>query len=78
MKKILFIALGALLAASSCTSEVNEEGFIDKANAISFSAYPNKSRAVSGDVTSDNMKNDNFGVVVTIQRIGYSPNNVIK
>ena len=69
MKKILFIALGALLAASSCTSEVNDEGFIDKANAISFSAYPNKSRTVSGDVTSDNMKNDNFGVV------GYSVNN---
>ena len=70
MKKILFIALGALLATSSCTSEVNEEGFIDKANAISFSAYPNKSRAVSGDVTSDNMKNDNFGVV------GYSGNDI--
>lgn len=69
MKKILFIALGALLATSSCTSEVNEEGFIDKANAISFSAYPNKSRAVSGDVTSDNMKNDNFGVV------GYTHND---
>ena len=70
MKKILFIACGALLAASSCTSEVNEEGFIDKANTISFSAYPNKSRAVSGDVTSDNMKDDNFGVV------GYSGNNI--
>lgn len=70
MKKILFIALGALLATSSCTSEVNEEGFIDKANAISFSAYPNKSRAVSGDVTSDNMKGDNFGVV------GYSGNDI--
>ena len=70
MKKILFIALGALLATSSCTSEVNEEGFIDKANAISFNAYPNKSRAVSGDVTSDNMKDDNFGVV------GYSGNNI--
>lgn len=69
MKKILFIALGALLAASSCTSEVNEEGFIDKANAISFNAYPNKSRAVSGDVTSDNMKDDNFGVV------GYTHND---
>ena len=69
MKKILFIALGALLATSSCTSEVNEEGFIDKANAISFNAYPNKSRAVSGDVTSDNMKNDNFGVV------GYTHND---
>ena len=70
MKKILFIACGALLAASSCTSEVNEEGFIDKANTISFNAYPNKSRAVSGDVTSDNMKNDNFGVV------GYSGNDI--
>ena len=69
MKKILFIALGALLATSSCTSEVNEEGFIDKVNAISFNAYPNKSRAVSGDVTSDNMKNDNFGVV------GYTHND---
>lgn len=69
MKKILFIALGALLATSSCTSEVNEEGFIDKANTISFSAYPNKSRAVTGDVTSDNMKNDNFGVV------GYTHND---
>ena len=69
MKKILFIALGALLATSSCTSEVNEEGFIDKANAISFNAYPNKSRALGSDVTSDNMKNDNFGVV------GYSVNN---
>ena len=69
MKKILFIACGALLAASSCTSEVNEEGFIDKANTISFNAYPNKSRAVSGDVTSDNMKNDNFGVV------GYTHND---
>ena len=69
MKKILFIACGALLAASSCTSEVNEEGFIDKANAISFNAYPNKSRALGSDVTSDNMKGDNFGVV------GYSVNN---
>ena len=69
MKKILFIALGALLATSSCTSEVNDEGFIDKANAISFNAYPNKSRAVTGDVTSDNMKNDNFGVV------GYTHND---
>ena len=70
MKKILFIALGALLATSSCTSEVNDEGFIDKANAISFNAYPNKSRALDVDVTSDNMKGDNFGVV------GYSVNNI--
>lgn len=70
MKKILFIALGALLATSSCTSEVNDEGFIDKANAISFNAYPNKSRALGSDVTSDNMKGDNFGVV------GYSGNDI--
>ncbi|MDO5772173.1 MAG: fimbrillin family protein [Bacteroidales bacterium] len=69
MKKILFIALGALLATSSCTSEVNDEGFIDKANAISFNAYPNKSRALGSDVTSDNMKGDNFGVV------GYTNND---
>ena len=70
MKKILFIALGALLATSSCTSEVNDEGFIDKANAISFSAYPNKSRALGSDVTSEIMKGDNFGVV------GYSGNAI--
>lgn len=70
MKKILFIALGALLATSSCTSEVNDEGFIDKANAISFNAYPNKSRALDVDVTSGNMKEDHFGVV------GYSVNNI--
>ena len=69
MKKILFIALGALLATSSCTSEVNDEGFIDKANAISFNAYPNKSRALDVDVTSGNMKGDNFGVV------GYTNND---
>ena len=70
MKKILFIACGALLTASSCTSEVNEEGFIDKANTISFNAYPNKSRALDVDVTSGNMKEDHFGVV------GYSGNNI--
>ena len=69
MKKILFIALGALLATSSCTSEVNEEGFIDKANTISFNAYPNKSRALGSDVTSEIMKGDNFGVV------GYTNND---
>lgn len=69
MKKILFIALGALLATSSCTSEVNDEGFIDKANAISFNAYPNKSRALPSDVTTSNMTDDNFGVV------GYTHND---
>ncbi|MGN1238909.1 MAG: fimbrillin family protein, partial [Muribaculaceae bacterium] len=63
MKKNFLFAFAALIAVSSCTSEINEEGFVDKANSISFNAYSNKSRAVTGDVTSDNMKNDNFGVV---------------
>lgn len=61
-KKNLFFAFAALIAVSSCTSEINEEGFVDKANSISFNAYSNKSRAVTGDVTSDNMNGDNFGV----------------
>ena len=61
----------ALLTLGSCTSEINEEGFVDKANTISFSAYSNKTRAVTGDVTSDNLKGDNFGVV------GYKSNNSI-
>ena len=52
----------ALLTLGSCTNEINEEGFVDKANTISFNAYPNKTRAVEGDVTSDNIKDDNFGV----------------
>ena len=53
----------ALLTLGSCTNEINEEGFVDKANTISFNAYPNKTRAMDVDVTSDNMKNDHFGVV---------------
>ena len=61
----------ALLTLGSCTNEINEEGFVDKANTISFSAYSNKTRAVEGDVTSDNLKGDNFGVV------GYNSNNSI-
>ena len=52
----------ALLTLGSCTNEINEEGFVDKANTISFNAYPNKTRAVTGDVTSENIKGDNFGV----------------
>ena len=61
----------ALLTLGSCTNEINEEGFVDKANTISFNAYPNKTRAVTGDVTSDNMIGDNFGVV------GYKSDNSI-
>lgn len=61
----------ALLTLGSCTNEINEEGFVDKANTISFNAYSNKTRAVEGDVTSDNMTGDNFGVV------GYKSDNSI-
>ena len=61
----------ALLTLGSCTNEINEEGFVDKANTISFSAYSNKTRAVTGDVTSENLKGDHFGVV------GYKSNNSI-
>lgn len=63
MKKIGYFTCAALLALGSCTNEINEEGFVDKANTISFSAYSNKTRAVTGDVTSANMKGDNFGVM---------------
>ena len=52
----------ALLTLGSCTNEINEEGFVDKANTISFNADSNKTRAVTGDVTSENIKGDNFGV----------------
>ena len=61
----------ALLTLGSCTNEINEEGFVDKAKTISFNAYSNKTRAMDVDVTSDNMKNDHFGVV------GYKSDNSI-
>ena len=70
MKKIYLFACATLLAFSGCTNEISEDGFVDKTNAISFSAYPTRTRAVTGDVTSDNMINDNFGVV------GYTGNNI--
>ena len=71
MKKIYLFACATLLAFSSCTNEISEDGFVDKTNAISFSAYPTRTRAaIAGDVTSDNMINDNFGVV------GYTGNNI--
>lgn len=64
MKKIYLFACATLLAFSGCTNEISEDGFVDKTNAISFSAYPTRTRAaIIGDVTSDNMKGDNFGVV---------------
>ena len=71
MKKIYLLPCAALLALSSCTNEINEEGFVDKTNAISFNAYANKTRAIDKDVTTDNMTGDNFGVV------GYTSDNSI-
>ena len=68
MKKIYLFACATLLAFSGCTNEISEDGFVDKTNAISFNAYPTKSRAVTGDVSNTNMKDDNFGVV------GYTDN----
>ena len=70
MKKFYLFVCPALLALSSCSNEANENGILDKTDAISFAAYPTKSRAVGADITSDNMKKDNFGVA------GYSNNAI--
>ena len=64
MKKIGYLTFAALLAFGSCTNEINEEGFVDKANTISFNAYPNKTRAYpGGDADISVMKTGSFGVV---------------
>ena len=66
MKKILFLSCAALLALGSCTSDLSDDGFVDNANSISFSAYTNKLRAYErGDVDLDVMKQtgNKFGVV---------------
>ena len=64
MKTFGYISLAALLALASCTNEINEEGFVDKENTISFKAYSNKTRAYSGgDADISVMKNGSFGVV---------------
>lgn len=70
MKKFYLFVCPALLALSSCSNEANENGILDKTDAISFAAYPTKSRAVGADITSDNMKEDNFGVA------GYSNHDI--
>ena len=70
MKKIGFLMGVALLTLGSCTNEINEEGFVDKANTISFNAYSNKTRAYeNGDVDIEKMKEGSFGVV------GYTSDN---
>ena len=65
MKKLGYLMGVALLTLVSCTNEINEEGFVDKANTISFNAYSNKTRAdyTSGDVDISVMKTGSFGVV---------------
>ena len=72
MKKFGYLMGAALLTLGSCTNEINEEGFVDKANTISFNAYSNKTRAdsyISGDVDLSVMKTGSFGV------IGYTDDN---
>ena len=64
MKKITYLTYAALFALTSCTNEINEEGFVDKANTISFNAYSNKTRAYTGgDADISVMKTGSFGVV---------------
>ena len=66
MKKFGYLMGAALLTLGSCTNEINEEGFVDKANTISFNAYSNKTRTesyTSGDVDISVMKTGSFGVV---------------
>ena len=64
MKTFGYISLAALLALASCTNEINEEGFVDKENTISFHAYSNKTRAYpGGDADISVMKTGSFGVV---------------
>lgn len=64
MKKLGYLMGAALLTLGSCTNEINEEGFVDKAKTISFNAYSNKTRAYSkGDADISAMKTGSFGVV---------------
>ena len=70
MKKLGYLMGVALLTLVSCTNEINEEGFVDKANTISFNAYSNKTRAYeNGDADIAKMKEGSFGVV------GYTSDN---
>ena len=64
MKKLGYLMGVALLTLVSCTNEINEEGFVDKANTISFNAYSNKTRTYTGgDADISVMKTGSFGVV---------------
>ena len=61
----------ALFALNSCTNEINEDGFVDKSNTISFNSSTPKTRAgyENGDVANTTtLQTGAFGVV------GYSNN----
>lgn len=70
MKGKYFYLCAALFALNSCTNEINEDGFVDKSNTISFNSSAPKTRVyTSGDVGStDKLQEGEFGVV------GYSNN----
>lgn len=70
MKGKYFYLCAALFALNSCTSEIIEDGFVDKSNTISFNSSTPKTRAyVSGDVANTTtLQEGEFGVV------GYSNN----
>lgn len=72
MKGKYFFLCAALFALNSCTNEINEEGFLDKSNTISFNSSTPKTRAyVSGDVANTTtLQEGEFGVV------GYSNNAI--
>lgn len=65
MKGKYFYLCAALFALNSCTNEINEDGFIDKSNAISFNSYTSKTRAYTkGDVENvTTLQEGEFGVV---------------
>ena len=71
MKGKYFFLCAALFALNSCTNEINEEGFLDKSNTISFNSSTPKTRAgyENGDVANTTtLQTGAFGVV------GYSNN----
>ena len=71
MKVKYFYLCAALFALNSCTNEINEDGFVDKSNTISFNSSTPKTRAgyENGDVANTTtLQTGAFGVV------GYSNN----
>ncbi len=66
MKGKYFYLCAALFALNSCTNEINEDGFVDKSNTISFNSSTPKTRAgyENGDVANTTtLQTGAFGVV---------------